>query len=311
MIDNSYATRRRKRPDKDVPICMCQPVPGMMGCGESCMNRIGHVECTAGFCHLGESCSNQAMQRGMWKKVQIVDAGPRGSGLRILEEARPGEFVIEYCGEIINMEECLKRQEAMAGKGEADVYFLATGPDDMIDARRKGSLARFINHSCNPNCKTQKWTVANETKIAILAIKHLAPGTELTFDYQFERFGSSSQKCFCGEANCRGILGAKGDLEVQRLQKEKQGEGGEVADNVVDAASDRERRMFELIQERLSSREDHLVMAEDAWKSVRQHGPKEKNPFLERNRRIGWRARHALIATHVAELELAAAASVT
>lgn len=54
----------------------------------------------------------------------------------------------------------------------------------------QGNLGRFINHSCDPNCKTEKWTVADdELAIGLFAIKDIPAGTELTFNYNFERYG--------------------------------------------------------------------------------------------------------------------------
>lgn len=51
--------------------------------------------------------------------------------------------------------------------------------------------------------------VQGEIRVGIFALIDIKAGTELTFDYQFERFGSKKQTCHCGEYNCRGFLGAK------------------------------------------------------------------------------------------------------
>ncbi len=53
----------------------------------------------------------------------------------------------------------------------------------------QGALGRFINHSCNPNCETQKWVVRGELAIGLYALKDIPAGVELTFDYNFERYG--------------------------------------------------------------------------------------------------------------------------
>ncbi len=53
----------------------------------------------------------------------------------------------------------------------------------------QGALGRFINHSCDPNCETQKWLVHGELAIGLFATKDIPANTELTFDYNFERYG--------------------------------------------------------------------------------------------------------------------------
>lgn len=54
----------------------------------------------------------------------------------------------------------------------------------------QGALGRFINHSCEPNCETQKWVVqGSEIAIGLFTTKDIPANTELTFDYNFERYG--------------------------------------------------------------------------------------------------------------------------
>lgn len=69
-------------------------------------------------------------------------------------------------------------------------------------------MSRFFNHSCDPNCETQKWTVNGELRIGFFTRRPVQPNEELTFDYQFQTVGKKSQKCYCGSQNCRGFLGA-------------------------------------------------------------------------------------------------------
>jgi len=52
-----------------------------------------------------------------------------------------------------------------------------------------GNKARFINHSCKPNCETQKWTIDGVQHIGLFALQDIDENIELTFDYQFLRFG--------------------------------------------------------------------------------------------------------------------------
>jgi len=80
----------------------------------------------------------------------------------------------------------------------------------IIDATR-GSIARFVNHSCEPNCRMEKWTVSGKPRMALFAgDKGVMTGDELTYDYNFDPFSQKNvQKCLCGSSNCRGVLGPK------------------------------------------------------------------------------------------------------
>lgn len=68
-------------------------------------------------------------------------------------------------------------------------YFMALRSDCVIDATIKGNISRFINHSCDPNAETQKWTVNGELRIGFFSTRTIQPDEEITFDYQFQRYG--------------------------------------------------------------------------------------------------------------------------
>lgn len=80
----------------------------------------------------------------------------------------------------------------------------------ILDATR-GSIARFINHSCEPNCKMIKWTVAGKPRMALFAgDQGIMTGDELTYDYNFNPYSVKNvQECRCGAPSCRGVLGPK------------------------------------------------------------------------------------------------------
>jgi SET domain-containing protein len=61
--------------------------------------------------------------------------------------------------------------------------------DQVIDATRRGGIARFINHSCDPNCELQKWVVGKHLRMGIFTKRIIEKGEELSFDYKFERYG--------------------------------------------------------------------------------------------------------------------------
>ncbi|WMV36769.1 hypothetical protein MTR67_030154 [Solanum verrucosum] len=91
-----------------------------------------------------------------------------------------------------------------------DVYIISVDGNDFIDSTRKGSLARFINHSCSPNCETSKWIVSGETRVGIFAKQDISVGMELTYEYNFEwYYGGANVRGLCGAANCSLFLGAK------------------------------------------------------------------------------------------------------
>jgi histone-lysine N-methyltransferase ASH1L len=90
-------------------------------------------------------------------------------------------------------------------------YYLMSFDQNMILDGTKGSIARFVNHSCKPNCRMVKWLVAGKPRMALFAgDSPIMTGDELTYDYNFDPFSAKNiQACRCGSDNCRGVLGPK------------------------------------------------------------------------------------------------------
>jgi uncharacterized protein len=90
-------------------------------------------------------------------------------------------------------------------------FLFAIDGDVVIDAGRGGNMSRWINHSCDPNCDA----VVDEGRVWIQSIRDIAPGEELTYDYNFvleERHTPALKKrykCICGTEKCRGTMLAK------------------------------------------------------------------------------------------------------
>ncbi len=81
---------------------------------------------------------------------------------------------------------------------------------------------RFVNHSCEPNCEMQKWTVNGLYRMALFSLSDVKPGEELTYDYNFSLFNPhEGQQCRCGSSNCRGVIGGR----TQRINEEPNGGG--------------------------------------------------------------------------------------
>ncbi|RSL47355.1 hypothetical protein CEP53_009962 [Fusarium sp. AF-6] len=196
--------------------CVCSPEDG---CGESCQNRIMLYECDEQNCNAGkEHCTNRAFatltarrnQGGKYRVgVEVIKTSDRGYGVRSNRCFRPNQIIMEYAGEIITEAECERRMTEVYKDNEC--YYLMSFDQNMIIDATTGSIARFVNHSCNPNCRMIKWIVSGQPRMALFAgDRPIMTGEELTYDYNFDPFSAKNvQKCLCGEPNCRGVLGPK------------------------------------------------------------------------------------------------------
>lgn len=131
----------------------------------------------------------------------------QGRGAFALRRIRAGTRIIEYIGERISEEEADRRYDDT--KMKRHHTFLFTLDDGtVIDAAVGGNDARFINHSCAPNCEA----VIEDGHIYIEAIRTIQPGEELVYDYQYERTDDTDDSdealypCHCGAPNCRGTI---------------------------------------------------------------------------------------------------------
>lgn len=207
---NLFLHRSRKTQTVDeVMVCHCKPPSdGRIGCGSKCLNRILNIECVRGTCPCGELCSNQQFQRRKYAKLKWFRCGKKGYGLQALDGIPEGQFLIEYVGEVLDVHAYQARQRDYALKGHKHFYFMTLNGSEVIDACAKGNLGRFINHSCDPNCRTEKWMVNGEVCVGLFAVKDIKKGEEVTFDYNYVRvFGAAAKKCVCGSRNCRGYIG--------------------------------------------------------------------------------------------------------
>lgn len=189
-----------KKPDDDA----------RKGCVDDCLNRMIFAECSPNTCPCGEQCCNQRIQRHEW--VQCLErfrAEEKGWGIRTKEPLKAGQFIIEYLGEVVSEQEFRNRMIEQY-HNHSDHYCLNLDSGMVIDSYRMGNEARFINHSCDPNCEMQKWSVNGVYRIGLYALKDMPAGTELTYDYNFHSFNVEKQQlCKCGFEKCRGIIGGK------------------------------------------------------------------------------------------------------
>ncbi|GLV35862.1 Nuclear receptor binding SET domain protein [Carabus blaptoides fortunei] len=190
--------------------CDCDP-NWELPCGpdSDCLNRILLTECNPAVCAASTRCCNQAFEKRQYPPVLPFKTSGRGWGLKSLAPIKKGSFVIEYVGEVINEKEYRRRMKRKHEQKDENYYFLTIDKDRMIDAGPKGNVARFMNHSCAPNCETQKWTVNGDTRVGLFAIMDILTGTELTFNYNLECIGEEKKECHCKASNCSGFIGVK------------------------------------------------------------------------------------------------------
>jgi SET domain-containing protein len=118
-----------------------------------------------------------------------------------------GTRIIEYTGERISPDEADERYDDESMKRH-HTFLFAVDDDTVIDAGVRGNAARFINHSCDPNCEA----VDYNGRIFVEALRDIAPGEELNYDYAYELDEPDTPwlrrqyPCYCGAANCRGTI---------------------------------------------------------------------------------------------------------
>ncbi|CAM0948849.1 unnamed protein product [Alopecurus aequalis] len=126
-------------------------------------------------------------------------------GLVALDSIDAEDFVIEYVGELIRRPVSDIREAQYEKSGIGSSYLFRLDDDYVVDATKRGGLARFINHSCDPNCYTKVITVEGQKKIFIYAKRRIYTGEELTYNYKFP-LEEKKIPCHCGSQRCRGSM---------------------------------------------------------------------------------------------------------
>ncbi len=131
----------------------------------------------------------------------------QGMGAFATRRIRKGTRIIEYAGERITQDEADLRydDEAMA---RHHTFLFTLDEDVVVDGAVQGNEARFINHSCDPNCQA----FIEDEKIFIYSLRTIQPGEELCYDYAYERVEGMDEEseqlyvCRCGAKTCRGTI---------------------------------------------------------------------------------------------------------
>lgn len=136
-----------------------------------------------------------------------------GTGLFTTRPVPAGTRLIEYLGERITKAESLSRCQA------GNVYIVGLDAETDLDGKRESNFARFINHSCAPNCELvleEEVTLGAgsagatvEYRVFIDALRDIPAGEEISFNYGFDLVDYREHPCRCGAASCVGFIVAE------------------------------------------------------------------------------------------------------
>lgn len=141
-----------------------------------------------------------------------------GRGVFATRDIDKGTQIIEYKGERISWPKALKRPDTDPDN-PFHTFFFSLDDGDVIDAGVGGNAARWINHSCGPNCETEE---DDDGRVFIYARRDIGAGEELTYDYKLTVDGKLDKEerallaCHCGKKKCRGTI-----LDKKKKKKKK------------------------------------------------------------------------------------------
>jgi hypothetical protein len=131
-----------------------------------------------------------------------------GRGVFAARKIRKGKTVLEYCGERTTWAIASRRPDSDPDNPYHTFVFELTD-GKVIDAGRRGNAARWVNHSCDPNCETYE---DEDGRVFIEARRKIKAGEEITYDYRLSWDGRVTRKvreafaCRCGTSRCRGSM---------------------------------------------------------------------------------------------------------
>lgn len=166
------------------------------------------------------------MERAKSEWCEVRDSAIHGSGVYASKDIPSGERVIEYLGEKIDKDESERRatrqMEHAEKTGDAAVYIFTLSKKWDVDGNVPWNTARLINHSCDPNCEA--WI--EKKRIYLYALRDIAEGEELTFDYGFDIENYEDHPCLCGSEQCVGYIVSRDQWsELRKRIRKKKAQG--------------------------------------------------------------------------------------
>jgi hypothetical protein len=139
--------------------------------------------------------------------IEVRESSIDGKGAFAVRPIPKGTRIVEYAGERITHQEADVRYDEDAME-HPHTYLFTLDKKTVIDATVEGNQARYINHSCEPNCEA----VTEDGHVYIEALRDISIGQELAYDYHLEYKGRYRAEwreryaCRCGTLSCRGTL---------------------------------------------------------------------------------------------------------
>ncbi|TDV37403.1 hypothetical protein C7405_103533 [Paraburkholderia caballeronis] len=141
------------------------------------------------------------------RRIVVRQSGVHGKGVFAAAPIEAGARLIEYKGERISWKEALRRHPHNPDEPNHTFYF-ALDSGKVIDGKVNGNSARWINHSCAPNCEAEEI----DGHVYVHALRDIAEGEELFYDYGLVIDAKQTAKlkreyeCRCGARKCRGTM---------------------------------------------------------------------------------------------------------
>ena len=156
------------------------------------------------------------------KLCKVKNSKIHGSGMYAIADIEAEADIIEYTGEKITKKESTRRalewEERARETGEGLVYIFELDDKYDIDGRLGNNPARYMNHSCEPNCEA----INRDGKIWIVAVQDIQKGEELVYDYGYDMEHFLDHPCLCGSRNCIGYIVRKDQRnKVKKLLNNK------------------------------------------------------------------------------------------
>ncbi|XP_047309086.1 histone-lysine N-methyltransferase, H3 lysine-9 specific SUVH1-like [Impatiens glandulifera] len=169
-------------------------------------------------CSCPLNCRGKISQAGLKVRLEVFKTNDKGWGLRSWDPIRAGAFICEYAGEVVTSREVDNNYIFDTTRSYKPFDVILRKQNELlkvpyplvISSKDVGNVARFMNHSCDPDVYWQLIVRENKNEsnlhVGLFAIKHIPPMKELTFDYGVVESEKEERKkkCLCGSPKCSG-----------------------------------------------------------------------------------------------------------